>query len=1133
MQLSQLLHHRLLRRPTRFLSALLCSFAVLFLLADLAFQSTTIYAQQLPVRHWAIFREPDGLISNNVLVALADHGAVWFGTDQGVSRFDGAWRTFPTGPAGEAGANLGTAVPPGAATALLRSADGQHIWLGTSLGHLARWDGYAWTNIANLNSAIHHLEQDSSGLWIATDNGLELYHNNTTHTVPALTDHPVYDLLSMDDGLWAATGAGLWRVSPTLDATQLPLESKDIAGGQLTGQPIFALWKDKDTVWLGMAGAVARYQLATGQTHVYQPFTAEQAQTRVTAIQGIAGESVWIASNGGGVVQYRMADGTPVGALSLGSGLEGGLDTNVVNAMVIDGDGSIWFTTPVGVYRFQPWAWQDVDDGTEGLPVNDLLLDETGNLWIATAGEGVREQHNPYVQPTIFSPDNGGLPSGYVYDLEQDPFGNLWAGTANGLAVFSGKTWTIPAAVAGASDQAVKFIQADEHGLWLGTATGLLRYTFENQLLTPEARFAGHAVSALHHDAEGDLWLGLEEGGIWRRSTDGSWQEVLDTTTRKPPRGAATAFLPDPTAPAGMLAAIQNQGIYRWHNGVWEEVTGKRWLNGARVFSLALEPADNSIWVGSEISLSRFDSNGWVTYDTQDGVQNGAIHAILRDALGNYWFGSQKGLSYYQPKHSRPWVRLDGISAAELRAGSEETTAFTEHPVAFHIQMGDPQMTPGKLQIFYRQTFDSSSSPWKAIVGNPVILDFTRPGHYQIDFIARDQAFNYSLPVTQRLSIEPAPSVVALPLLGEVQSTILQLLIVFGGLALLGFAYVSFEVVQQRLRVTEAVRRRFNPYISGEPVRREDMFFGRQDLLQRIASTLHNNSIMIHGERRIGKTTLLYQLASALRQMKDSEYWFVPVFVDLEGTDEQRLFHLLMEEIATAVLTLPELTAADKAAVSDLLVHQTEASSYTDRDFSRDLRSVIRELEQLSAAYYGGRHVRLILLIDEMDTLSSFDHLYQQQLRRIFMRDFATNLGAVVAGIAISKDWDRIESPWYNLFNEIEMEPFTDVQAVELLVEPVRGYYVYDDVVVDFILANCAGRPYRIQQYALEAVNAMLRDRRRRITMADALVAHEHIQAALASDGTAGKLAQQKSAYGEELDAQSTVSAAQVTAPLD
>src|SRR5690606_31995768 len=84
------------------------------------------------------------------------------------------------------------------------------------------------------------------------------------------------------------------------------------------------------------------------------------------------------------------------------------------------------------------------------------------------------------------------------------------------------------------------------------------------------------------------------------------------------------------------------------------------------------------------------------------------------------------------------------------------------------------------------------------------------------------------------------------------------------------------------------------------------MFYGRRALLQRIVDTLHNNSIMIHGERRIGKTTLLIQLGRVLREVDDPDYWFVPVYVDLEETKEPEFFHYLMEEILNVAGKLPE-----------------------------------------------------------------------------------------------------------------------------------------------------------------------------------------------------------------------------------
>ena len=52
------------------------------------------------------------------------------------------------------------------------------------------------------------------------------------------------------------------------------------------------------------------------------------------------------------------------------------------------------------------------------------------------------------------------------------------------------------------------------------------------------------------------------------------------------------------------------------------------------------------------------------------------------------------------------------------------------------------------------------------------------------------------------------------------------------------------------------------------------MVFGRDPLFKRILNVLHQNSLLLHGERRIGKTTVLFQLELRLHAADDAEYRF-------------------------------------------------------------------------------------------------------------------------------------------------------------------------------------------------------------------------------------------------------------------
>ena len=175
----------------------------------------------------------------------------------------------------------------------------------------------------------------------------------------------------------------------------------------------------------------------------------------------------------------------------------------------------------------------------------------------------------------------------------------------------------------------------------------------------------------------------------------------------------------------------------------------------------------------------------------------------------------------------------------------------------------------------------------------------------------------------------------------------------------------------------------------------------------------YNNSYFIRGERRIGKTTLLYQLAVHLRKVEDADFWFIPLYIDLEGTEDEGFFHFLMEEILNGVLILPEANDEIHPSLSEFIYDQTPNLDYTDREFARDLRHLIGYLEVYAEKRNYSKQLKIVLLLDEIDVMNSYSSAVQQRLRRILIRDFASILGAVVAGIHIAKESERTESPWY------------------------------------------------------------------------------------------------------------------------
>jgi tetratricopeptide (TPR) repeat protein len=84
-----------------------------------------------------------------------------------------------------------------------------------------------------------------------------------------------------------------------------------------------------------------------------------------------------------------------------------------------------------------------------------------------------------------------------------------------------------------------------------------------------------------------------------------------------------------------------------------------------------------------------------------------------------------------------------------------------------------------------------------------------------------------------------------------------------------------------------------NPYVAGLPLWEERGFFGRQKLLDWVTQSLCNpdaNVLVLFGQRRIGKTSLLLQLQRAL-----STNAFLPIYFDLQDQAARPLGRVLVD----------------------------------------------------------------------------------------------------------------------------------------------------------------------------------------------------------------------------------------------
>jgi signal transduction histidine kinase/ligand-binding sensor domain-containing protein/CheY-like chemotaxis protein len=710
-------------------------------------------AENIRFDHYSL---EEGLSQSVVMAILQDsQGFMWFGTQDGLNRFDGYEFTTFSHNSEDPGSLSGDFV-----SDLLEDQQGL-IWIGTNGSGLNSYDPLTGTITRYQNDPddpdslsgdiLNDLFVDrDDNIWIATTNGglnklgpdrqQFIHYNNDPEDDSSISGDNISSITQDQDGdLWLGTfGAGLNRLDPAAEKFTRYANVLDDATS-LGGANVTVVHVDASgALWLSVAGAgLTRFE---PDSETFTHFANDPDDPSSLSVDPIgviyddAQGTLWLGTTGSGLAafdpqteratHYRFNPEDPFS-----------LSSNQVVSIYEDQAGVKWFGTfGGGVNKFDPAGhkfalFRDVPEGENGLQGNgvwDFLEDSEGILWVGTMDNGLNrydpasgEWRHYKADPS----DSAALPSDSVIALMEDNAGDIWLGfTDAGVARYDRATDSFT------TFQAPPWVLAihedSNEQLWIGGFGGLGKFDpeeeqfqyFQNDDGDPDS-ISNNGVVTFAEDEEGFLWIGTFNGGL----------NKFDPNTEQ---------------------------FVRYQN----DPDNANSLGNDMVLHLLLA-ADGALWLGTSGGLDKFDraSETFTHYGEADGLLNETIYGVLEDDQGNIWFSTNRGLSRLDPSTGtlRHFGMRDGLQSNEFNqsaaykapngemffGGVEGYNAF--HPDLIQDSSFMPPVAITDFQLFNESVLPGGDSPLDRPIEKTADIKLS----YTDDFLTFEfAALDYSTP---------------------------------------------------------------------------------------------------------------------------------------------------------------------------------------------------------------------------------------------------------------------------------------------------------------------------------------------------------------------------------------------------
>lgn len=658
-------------------------------------------AERLPVR---VYTTADGLSSSAVNWVTHDsRGFLWFGTRDGLSRFDG--QKFTTYRVGH------DASP--SITQIIERRSGDYMVV-TQTGGLYRFDSRTPASSAadednealtlraellaeNLPGLLYEdrsgrlwMAGGSSGLFRLDESGARLQLVPIDLHLPDASREPVPTVSrvveSRDGSLWMSTGSGLVRRAPDGRVALHRLSSGSPMNAYLTG-----IHEDAGGhLWVGSRrGLYVLKPRPLSDPAAFDPLPLADSATHPRRFAP--------PEEPGGVVAFVP---------------RGEFDSDLIFDIFQTSDGRVWVTNDGGLSVF---------DGRElrsygaahglGRKLGMIAEDSDGNLWLAGMNGAVKLVTRGL---STYGKDDG-LGARVIESFHQTPSGEFYVvGGDWRVSRLDGDRFKTARPFLGDASVPLWTSNAaflDSAGAWwFLTEKRLYRFDRGGPLETLDTRrpsavyhtgpgFNNGAFYRMWEDSRGDIWVSTRTGeparmglSLWRRES-GDFKH-FGAAEGFPAGRAPSAFCEDRAG--NVWVGFYHGGLARYAGGRFAVPEGADETAVGYVTGMHLD-ARGRLWVATVGGLLRVDDPAaerpvFAGYTTAEGLSSNNVRAITEDAAGRIYAGTVRGVDRLSPDTGR----VKHYTLADGLADDFVTVAFRDQQGAlwFGTQNGLSKLAP-------------------------------------------------------------------------------------------------------------------------------------------------------------------------------------------------------------------------------------------------------------------------------------------------------------------------------------------------------------------------------------------------------------------------------------------------------